>query len=171
MQRDINFVFKTTAPYDSLLQLLTHLAEKQGEPFSLIEASRKSRLAQNTVKRVLDAYEALIRRVRGMGFRSAPTFYLEDQGMASYLVSDKKINYVNRFIFSQVFGNTHYMHMSKYSLGYYETKSGLSINLVAKTENSSIGFIYESSEVPTARTMAAVESFLSDNGNHAKVII
>lgn len=151
---------------------MTYLADSQGRPFSLKECAKRSRLAQNTVKKILEALEGLflIRRVSGFGFRTAPMFFLEDQGMASYLQSDKTANYMTRFIFSQVFPNIHYAHQNKYQIGYYENKSGLKVDLVARLEKSEIGFIYEDVETPSASMLRTAESFLADNKS-AKVVL
>jgi predicted AAA+ superfamily ATPase len=165
LQRDIQLILKTTASYTALFDLLVYLAEHQGESFSLKECSTKCRLAQNTVKKLLEAYEALflIRRVPGFGFKTSPTFFLEDQGMAYYLISNKEKHQIDRFLFSQIFSNVHYSYPSKYQIGHYEYKSGSKINLVVKLDDGDIAFIYENSEVLSAKSMKLAKHFLSDH--------
>lgn len=165
LQRDIQLIIKTTASYIALYDLLVYLAENQGQTFSLKESSSKCRLAQNTVKKLLEAYEALflIRRVPGLGFRTAPTFFLEDQGMAHYLISNKKSQYLSRFLFSQIFANVHYSYPSKYQVGHFEYKSGSKIDLVVKLDDGDIAFIYENAETLSTKSMKLANHFLSDH--------
>lgn len=172
LQRDIFLIIKTTASYSSLFGLLTYLAENQGQAFSLKHCSTQCRLAQNTVKKLIDAYEALflIRRVPGFGFRSAPLFFLEDQGMAHYLMTHKKEHFVYRFLFSQVFSNVHYTHPSKYQIGYHEYKSGSRIDLVAKLDTGNIAFIYENAEAVSTKNIHLADNYIKEFPN-AKVIL
>ncbi len=173
LQRDIRLISKTTAPYDSLLLLLTYLAENQGQAFSLKESAQAARLTQNTVKKLIEAFEGLflIRRVVGFGFRTGPQYFLEDQGMASYLLLEKNKNYLSRFLFSQIFSNTHYAHQNKFQLGHFETKSGLRLDFVARLDDMNIGFLYEDTEAPSSKALRAAESFLAENKNSGVVLL
>lgn len=173
LQRDLHLIIQTTAPFESLVRLLIYLADNQGQPFSLKECAQIARLSQNTIKKLLEAYEGLflIRRVVGVGFRSGPTFYLEDQGMAYYLMTDKKKNYYSRFLFSQIFPNIHYSHPNKYQFGYFENKSGLKIDLVASLDEVDLGFVFENSEIPSHKLLKAAEAFMRENKKPSKVIL
>lgn len=163
LQRDIRQISNTTLDYQSLLGLLTHIAETEGKPFQVSEAAKTTRLAQNTIKSLLQVFEGLflIRRVRGLGFRSAPMFYLEDLGMSNYL----KISPAHKssFIFNHLFSNIHYTYMNQYEVGHYETKSGSRFDLVARVEKHFLGFIYEDSETPSSSTLSVADNFIKAN--------
>ena len=87
LNRDLRLVHETTLPYQALRDLLEHLANRQGKPFELNEAVKATQISAITLKKILFAFEALflIRRVRCAGDRKRDTFFLEDQGMASWI--------------------------------------------------------------------------------------
>ncbi len=173
LQRDIRWIINTTAPYDSLLALITYLAEKQGETFFLKEAANASRLSQNTVKKIIEAFEGLflIRKVIGVGHTSSPQYYLEDQGLANYLAPKTREQSPSRWIFSQIFGNLHYSTMNEYSIGYYQTKVGLHINFVITHQKQSIGFVFDPDEIISHKTLSAIKAFKTDYPTAVSVIL
>lgn len=175
LQRDLQFVYKSTAPYSSSLALLRYLALNQGKSFVLKEAASFARLAQNTVKRLIEAFEGLflLRRVPGTDFVSSPHFYLEDQGCSSYLLKDAELkeSFVPRFLFSQVFPNIHYTFLDSYQIGHFETKSGKKLPLVCTTSKGTLGFLYEPTEVISSKTHRLSEMFLSESKDRHLIIL
>ena len=161
LQRDIRFVIETTVPYRSLLALLKHLAMYQGLPFVLKDASRATGISEVTIKKLIAAYEALflIRRFGGCGDRTGDIFYLEDQGMASYLTSEGMISSEQRFAFSQLFSSAHYSHMNEFQLTYFETKGGAQVPFVFDIAGRKIAFILNLQESMSSSSIKTIKSF------------
>lgn len=165
LQRDIRFVLETTLPYNNLLDLLTFLARQQGQPFSHTQAARSSRISQNTLRRVLEAYEALflIRRIPSLGYRRADIFFLEDQGMATYLAGTNPGTDMLRFLFSQLHTQAHYNSMNEARVGHFETKAGSLTPLVFEIRKKFYGVIPTRNESPEKSVLGGAESFLHEH--------
>ena len=114
-----------------------------------------------TIKNLLVAYEALflIRRFGGCGERTGDVFYLEDQGMASYLTSEFKLSSEQRFAFSQLFASAHYSHMNEFQLMYLETKGGAHVPLVFDIAGRKIAFVLNLPESLSASAVESIKAF------------
>jgi predicted AAA+ superfamily ATPase len=164
LQRDIRFVLETTLPYNNLLDLLVFLARQQGQPFSYTQASRTCRISQNTLRKVIQAYEALflIRRVPPLGYRRADVFFLEDQGMATYLAGSNAGMDILRFLFSQLLSQSHYNSMNESRAGYFETKAGALVPLVFEIKEKFYGILPTRNETPERTVLGGAEAFLHE---------
>lgn len=177
LQRDLRQIIQSTVPYESLFSLLRYLAENQGRPFVLKEATQVSRISLVTIKKIIEAFEGLflIRRLMGFGvtkgYKNSPRYFLEDQGMAHYLSPVEKNNEPLRWIFSQTFGNIHYHFNNEYQLGYFESKYNLSVPIVYKINNEILGFAFEDSESPSKNILKVAEEFVKEFSPKAKLII
>lgn len=173
LQRDIRFTLETTLPYNNLLDLLVFLARHQGEPFSYTQASRSCRISQNTLRRVIQAYEALflIRRIAPLGYRKAEAFFLEDQGMATYLSGLNPGMDLVRFLFSQLFSHIHYRYMNEYRVGYFEAKSGAHVPLVFEINGKFYGILPTRNETPERSVLGGAEAFLNAYSDGAVYIV
>lgn len=165
LQRDIRFVLETTLPYNNLLDLLVFLARRQGEPFSYTQAARSSRISQNTLRRVIEAYESLflIRRVSSLGYRRADIFFLEDQGMATYLAGSNPGTDMLRFLFSQLYSQAHYNSMNEARVGHFETKAGALAPLVFEIKKKSFAILPTRNESPEKAVLGGAEAFLREH--------
>jgi predicted AAA+ superfamily ATPase len=172
LQRDLRLIIETTVPYDNLRRLLTFFALNQGVPFNMSQVARDSQISANTLKKLIPAFENmfLIRRLTGVGDLVAPRFFLEDQGMASFLSGTMPLRDLIRFSFSQLFHQIHYRHMDTTLLCYYSNRGGAEIPLVFEVDHIKYGFIISDSERPNLSIIRSSESFLSQFAN-AKVMI
>ena len=163
LQRDLHLVFDTTLPSDKLWRALRFLAKNQGKPFSFSEASRETRISTPSLQRLIPAFEALflIRRVTAIGDRKKDRFFLEDQGMASFLYRERDPEMdLLRLVFSQVLAKIKYLFTDHGEVQSFETRSGVVVPLVLDVNGEKIGLIPVPAETPDARAIFACDSFL-----------
>ena len=165
LQRDIRFVLETTLPYNNLLDLLVFLARQQGQPFSYTQASRTCRISQNTLRKIIQAYEALflIRRLSPLGYRRADVFFLEDQGMATFLAGSNPGTDILRFLYSQLLSQSHYKFMNESRMGYFESKAGAVVPLVIEIKQKFYGILPTRNETPERTVLGGAEAFLREH--------
>jgi predicted AAA+ superfamily ATPase len=163
LQRDLKLVFETTLPVEKLWKTLRYLAKTQGKPLSFSEASRESQISSPALQRLIPAFEALflIRRVASIGDRKKDRFFLEDQGMASFLYREQEPERDQvRFLFSQLLAQVKYLHGGLASIQSFETRSGVHVPLVIETNGEKTALVPLASEAPDLKATAAAESFL-----------
>ena len=165
LERDLDLVFETTLPSEKLWKALRFLAGTQGKPLVFSDLSRETRISLPALRRLLPAFEALflIRRVSTLGDRKKDRFFLEDQGMASFLNPTGPSNVefdLLRLVFSQCLAQLKYRHGGHGSMQSFETRGGASVPLVLDIHGEKTGLIVVSSEAPDAKAVAAAESFL-----------
>ena len=167
LQRDIKLIIETTLPYENLLELLRYISLHQGEPLNFSEAGKSSQISANTLKKIISAYENmfLIRRVTGMDYIKSPMFFLEDQGMASYLSGSTSFQDVLRFAFAQLFAQFHYKEMGVFSVNYYTTKGGAHVPFVFLVKGETYAFMVAPGGDVSSKILLSAESFLK---NHPK---
>lgn len=160
LQRDLQMIVETTTPYENLRGLLIYLAANQGQPVNLANAARSTQISQATLRKLIFAFESLflIRRLNSFGDVAAPRFYLEDQGMATYLHSYTPLENLRRFLFSQIFHQIHYRFMNVYRMGYYANRGGANVSLVFEVNRNMIAFDVCESKMPN---LSLLRSFLS----------
>ena len=163
LQRDIKLVFETTLPIEKLLRALRFIAKNQGRAFPFSELSRESKISLPSLQRLIPALEALflIRRVPTLGDRKKDRFFLEDQGMASFLFQNVDLDFdLLRISFSQFLAQLKNFYGSHGILESFETRSGVVVPLVMDINGEKVGLIPIASEIPDTKTIAAAESFL-----------
>ena len=162
LQRDIRLIIETTVPFENLRSLLVYFASNQGREFNLAHAARSTQISQATLKKLIFAFENmfLIRRVINFGDIASPRFYLEDQGMASYLHRYTPQEDLRRFLFSQMFHQIHYQYADVYRLGYYGNRGGANINVVFEINKDLIGVDVFEGDRPNLSLIRSAESFL-----------
>ena len=164
LQRDIKLVFETTLPIEKLLKALRFLARNQGRGFPITDLSRETRISTPALQKLIPAFEALflIRRVTTLGDRKKDKFFLEDQGMASFLYRSDDPDYdVLRLCFSQLLAQVKHYYGNQGSIESFETRSGVIVPIVIDINGEKIGFLPIASEIPDTKTKAAAESFLN----------
>ena len=166
LQRDLDLLFETTLPADKLRKALRFIAQMQGKPLVFSELSRESRISLPALQRLIPAFEALflIRRVPTLGDRKKDRFFLEDQGMATFLatggVAGGDETDLLRLIFSQCLAQVKYLYGGHASIQSFETRGGASVPLVLDVNGEKTGLIVLARETPDAKAVAAAESFL-----------
>ena len=171
--RDIKMVSETDLSVPRIRVLLATLARQQGQPIALTELSRQARISTPALRKLLHALEALflIRRVLPMGDIKKESFYLEDQGTASYLqppVSDS--DRMLRLAFSQLYPYLDCHDPGGVMTYRYETRNGACVPLVFESRGVTLGVLPIAEEAADAKALASARSFLRFRRN-AHVLI
>ncbi|MDZ4678454.1 MAG: AAA family ATPase [Oligoflexia bacterium] len=165
LRRDIQLVLETTLPFEKLFKTMQYFAFNQGKPLSISELSRFTRISAPSLRKLVPALEALflIRRIETIGDRKKEIFFLEDQGMASFLTPriDAEVDLL-RFVFSQCLAQIKYLHPHS-SIRSYETRGGARVPLVLDVSGKMTGLIPTTLETPDTTAIASAESFLRRN--------
>lgn len=173
LNRDIRQIYPTTLPYASLRGLLEYLAKNQGRPFELQRAQHASQISTVTLKKVLFAFEGLflIRRIPSQGV-ARPTFFLEDQGTASWLKGTvlHDTDDLLRGLYANLRAEYHYRPELNVKTFQWRTRNGAEVPLVFSSRQGTIGFIPTLSRVPAPKILGSAQSFLK-KFPEAKVVI
>ena len=174
LNRDIRLVSKTTLPYESLRALLQHFANVQGRPFELKAAAEASRISIVTLKKIIPAYEALflIRPVLSSGPEKHPVYFLEDQGMASWLIG-KTLNDsydICRGLFANLRQEIVYRPEQRGKITHFRTKHGVTVPLVFTTARGTVGIIPTTERQPAPKTLGAALAFAKRHAKERVVI-
>ena len=128
--------------------------------------SRHTRISAVTIKKILFVFEGLflIRRVTVNGAIQKPTYFLEDQGMASFLKShseswDLEFD-ITRGLYANLRHEFHYRPQLKGRILQYRTKNNVSVPLVFSWSGGTLGFVSSPDEIPRPKTLGSVGSFL-----------
>ncbi len=174
LNRDIRLVIKTSLPFTSLRSLLEFLALNQGLSLDLKKAADYSQISTVTLKKILFAFEALflIRPVTSIGPEKKMTYFLEDQGMASWLVKApySKAQDIVRGIYANLRQEFFYNIELKGSLHHYRTKHGVNVPLVFKYREGMLGIIPCADSYPSPKTLGSALAFLNKNPHAIAVI-
>lgn len=172
LQRDIRLIIETTVPYENLRALLTYFAASQGLPMNWANAARSTQISLVTLKKIVFAFENmfLVRRLTPLGDVASARFYMEDQGMASFLHRHTPLDDLRRFVFSQMFHQIHYRYMDVYRLGYYANRGGANLSFVFEVNKEVLGVDVCESPTPNMGVLRSAASFLRDYPK-ARVVI
>lgn len=160
LQRDIQMIVETTTPYENLRGLLTYIAANQGQSINLANVARSTQISQATLRKLIFAFESLflIRRMTSFGDVAAPRFYLEDQGMATYLHNYTPLENLRRFLFSQMFHQIHYRYMDVYRMGYYANRGGANVSFVFEINRNMVAMDVCESAMPNLSLLRSFNS-------------
>jgi predicted AAA+ superfamily ATPase len=174
LNRDLRLVQATSVPDASLRELLAFLAKSQGVPFELNKAVRASQISAVTIKKLLDAYEALflIRRVAAAGDLTRPTYFLEDQGMASWLLRRdlEEPSDLVRALYANLRQELFYRPERNGRIFQFRTKHHVEIPLVFEAEGVRIGVLPVLDREVRARHISTASAFLKKHPRHKLVI-
>jgi uncharacterized protein len=177
LNRDLQLVIKSTLPYSSLRALLTYLAVHQGEVLELKAAGEASQISTVTLKRILFAFESLflIRQITAIGSEKKPSYFLEDQGMATWLRSAANVRSDTvRSILGGIYANLRqeffYDFDRKGSIHHYRTRHGVAVPLVFRWAEGCLGVIHCLEKTPAPKTLGSAQAFLKKNPG-ARVVI
>ncbi len=174
LNRDLRLVQATSVPYASLRELLAFLAKNQGEPFELGKAVRASQISAVTINKLLGAYEALflIRRVACTGDLTRPTYFLEDQGMASWLIrrDTEEPSDLVRALYANLRQELLYRPERNGRIFQFRTKHHVEIPLVFEAEGVRVGVLPVLDREVRARHIATASAFLKKHPQHKLVL-
>lgn len=168
LRRDIRLVLETSLPYEKIVRALQFLAMNQGKPLAFSELGRFSRISAPSLRKLIPAFEALflIRRVETMADRRKAQFFLEDQGMATFLAPARETeDDMLRFVFSQClaqlkYGPARQGQRGRGTIRSYETRGGARVPLVLDVSGELTALIPVALEAPDATAIASARSFL-----------
>ena len=126
-----------------------------------------------TLNKLIIAFEALflIRRIDSIGDRKKSTFYLEDQGMASYLATSTNLERDwLRLAFSQLHAQLRYLYPADGSVTQFEARGGARVPLVLNADGKTTGCIPVAAETADRSALLSAKSFL-DRYPEAQVVI
>jgi predicted AAA+ superfamily ATPase len=162
LNRDIRQVYPTTLLYGALRALMVHIAHRQGRTFEVAEAARVSQISRVSIPRVLFALEALflIRVVPALG-AGKPTIYLEDQGMATWLMNSppRSADDLVRGIYANLRQELHYRPELAGRISHWLTRDGSEVPLVFESAHGQVGILATLLEEPTAKVLGSVRAF------------
>lgn len=173
LERDIRLLVNTTLSYRQLRNLLSILAMTQGEPLNFLKMGKDIGVSAPTLKKLLAAFEGIfLIRIFGTAGSASPICFLEDQGIASYLIGDRRQSRqdLKRGLFSCILPQFLYRPELGTVFYQYRTRGGACVDWVARTQQGSIGFIALDEKEPTQSSLASARSFISFAAG-SKVII
>jgi predicted AAA+ superfamily ATPase len=173
LNRDVRQVYPTTLPFQALRSLLSFIARQQGRAFEWAEAARASQISRVTLKRVMEALEALflLRFVPALGTGKS-TVYLEDQGMASYLkdATLESADDVVRALYANLRQEIHYRPERGVKLTHWSTRNDVEVPLVFQSVRGRLGILATLAEQPSPKTLGSAQAFLRQFPG-AKVVV
>lgn len=151
LDRDLRLVTKTNLDYLSLKTFLEEVALQQGMPFDLTAAARGARIAINSARKILSGLNAvfLVRILHKDGDTTGKVVFLEDQGLASFLLAErgqllgKKYYRVTdwvRLLFQQVFAQTKYRDELHSEIFSFHTRGGTIMDLCIRMGHELIAY-------------------------------
>ncbi len=174
LERDLRLLVETTLSFQSLIGLLRFLAANQGEPLDWASMSRKTRISRPTLKKLFYAFESmyLLRQIPTEGDLTRPSYFLEDQGEASFLAPGKHLEYSDllRLIYSNIRMQFLYRPELQSQFFRYQSRSGSEIPIAVRTRYGVLGVLPSLERNPTRSTIGSADSFLTRYPT-AKVVI
>jgi predicted AAA+ superfamily ATPase len=151
LDRDLRLVTKTNLDYLSLKTFLEEIALQQGMPFDLTAAAKGARIAVNSARKILSGLEAvfLVRVLRKDGDTAGKAVFLEDQGLASFLLAERgqslargslRVSDWVRLLFQQVFAQTKYRDDLHSEVFAFRTRGGAIMDLCVRIDRELLGY-------------------------------
>jgi predicted AAA+ superfamily ATPase len=173
LNRDLQLIYPTTLPDAPLRALLRYLASTQGQPFNAGEASRRSEISRVTLRRILQAFEGLllIRPVESVGMRG-PVYFLEDQGLASWLTGTvlESADDLLRGVYANLRQEIHYRPEWRGRISQWRTYNDVTMPLVIASTQGKLGIIPTLAGEPTPKILGSAKAFLKSHPG-AKVAV
>lgn len=175
LDRDLRLVCETSLPLSSLKNLVSHLAALQNTPLNLSDLARKTRISLPTLRKVLTGLEAVffIRVVACEGNESRPVIFLEDQGEATYLFSQRlsggsstattPIAELERLAYAHLRIPFTYTSGVSWGIFQYRQQGGAYVPFVIRALGKALGFICMPESTPSLGSLRSAASFLNKN--------
>ncbi len=170
LDRDLRMVTRTTLDYLTLKTFLEEIAIQQGEVFDLSRAARGARIAMNSARKLLAGLESvyLVRTILKQGDTHGRLVYLEDQGMASFLLRERGQSFVefrpvdlNRLLFQQLNAQVKYNDRHQVQLTSYRRRSGTMMDFVISAAGvGRLGYSVGAGRQATPHQIRSAQAFL-----------
>jgi predicted AAA+ superfamily ATPase len=169
LQRDLQLIIQTTTTSVQLKNIARFIAENQGYPFSLQDASRYSGISTITVKKLLIALEGLflVRAIPCEGSVAKPSYYFEDQGLASFCANTpfQKTTDILRGIYANLRQELFYSKTDRGEIFSFRTHDGTDVPLVFRRSKSVLGIIPVEGNQISRKALESARSFLNHYRN------
>ncbi len=163
LDRDLRLVCDTQLSFLRLRVLVRLLAENQNRPLNLAELARKSRISTPTLTKILTGLEAIffIRQIPCEGSESRPTYFLEDQGEATFLNEGgfDSMSDFERLAYSQLRIPFFYTPGLNFECFQYRQQGGALVQLAFRAAGRVIGFLCSLDEKPSLGCIRSGMSF------------
>jgi predicted AAA+ superfamily ATPase len=178
LERDLRLIYETTLPYVTLRQVLVELAANVGEPLNISNIQRKTRVAANTLKKLVSAFNAmfLIELIPATNSSGQPTVYFVDSGEARYLAGGRLSpgQILAQSIFSNISATCSSLWGSKVGpirFSCYRTRGGANIPIVINSHAGSLGFLPWPMGMRFESVLAQTKSFMGVQGARGVIAI
>lgn len=165
LYRDLQLVIQTTTTPTQLKNLLRFVAENQSIPLSLSDAARFSSISTLTIKKLLLAFEALflIRTLPSEGTVSKPSYFLEDQGLATFCAKApfQKSTDILRGVYANIRQELLYSLTERGDLFSFRTHDGTNVPLVLRSPRKTLGIIPLDEDQIHRKALESARSFLN----------
>ncbi len=165
LYRDLQLVIQTTTTPTQLKNLVRFIAENQGVAFSLTAASKFSSISTITIKKLLLALEALflVRTLPSEGTVAKPSYFLEDQGLASFCAKApfQKSTDIIRGLYANLRQELAYSLKERGELFSFRTHDGTDVPLVLRSPKGIMGIIPVEEEQIHRKALESARSFLN----------
>jgi predicted AAA+ superfamily ATPase len=163
LDRDLRLVCDTQLSFLRLRVLVRLLAENQNRPLNLAELARKSRISTPTLTKILIGLEAIffMRQIPCEGSESRPTYFLEDQGEATFLNEGgfDSMSDFERLAYSQLRVPFFYTPGLNFECFQYRQQGGALVQLAFRASGRVIGFLCSLDEKPSLGCIRSGMSF------------
>ncbi len=151
LDRDLRRVIRTDLDFLTIKTFIEELVLQQGLAFDLTQAARGARIAVNSARKLLSGLESvfIIRTLRKAGDTSGRVVFFEDQGMASFLLSERGRNFSPgnlqvpdyvRLLFQQLNAQAAYRSDLHSSIFSYFSRGGAVVDLAVQMEGHVLGY-------------------------------
>ena len=175
LDRDLRQIYSTQLPFDVILGFLTELAMNEGKAFHYQHYKNILGLSPITQKKLLYALEAIF-LIRGLpieGDQGNRTYLFEDQAEAFYLSKAKQplANQYLHLLYRNLRAEYFYQTDQPVEAFQFSTKSGKTVPLAFRTEQSVCGFLYTDSDQIPRDLKGTASSFLKRYANSKVVYV
>jgi predicted AAA+ superfamily ATPase len=145
LDRDLRLILKTNLPLSELFALLRALAKSQGQKVEWSELASQCRISVPTIKKLIEAFEALflVRRVPIKGGKSGFSLFFEDIAEAAFLrgSSYSLEEDLAHFLFCHFRAEFEYRAGGRSLTFIYKTRGGAFVPLAYETPRGILGII------------------------------
>lgn len=158
LMRDLQFLVKTRVPFAKMRDMLSALAQNQGQSLSLSDLGRRVQLSTPTVIQLIRAFEDLL-IIRPHG----KTWFFSDCGMATFLgaaSSENTLFHMERLVYQELYAQLNYLHKSAFHLYPYLTRGGVRVPFVIERQNSpTLAVVVDASEGASEKSLKGLTWF------------
>lgn len=174
LDRDLREVCQSKLSYSQILDFLSALAKKQGQPIDHTDLQRDTEISIPTQKKLLLAFEAvfLLRLLKIEGGRKGFICFLEDQYESNFLAGPAltELQYRTQCLYRNIRAEFFYSLGESFRIFHYLTRHKTTIPFAVQTKTGCLGFLPLENSEPSHGEQMAAQSFVR-NYKNAKVVL